>query len=144
MSTLNRKHCITYVRSKIIVIACLLCLVAYTKCKAVNISNVEPRRDTKGTIMDIHDGTLTYFAGQYYYFGASYGLCKEPPGESGCSDIGVGKCGFQLDHNVSLYTSSDLKTWDFKGHVFEMKRDSPVEAILFCPKVLYNALTKQW
>jgi hypothetical protein len=127
-----------------VIVVCLLVTLAVVQASKVTISNIEPRRDVNGTIMDIHDGTLTYFAGLYYYYGASYGLCKEPAGDSGCSDVGVGKCGFQLNHNVSLYTSTDLKTWQFKGHVFEMARDSPVPAIQFCPKVLYNALTKKW
>lgn len=37
------------------------------------------RTDVSGVIMDIHDGnTLLLDDGLYYYYGASYGLCKEP------------------------------------------------------------------
>jgi hypothetical protein len=128
-----------------ITIACLLlCILVLLEGKVVNISNIEPRKDTTGAIMDIHDGTLMYFEGLYYYFGASYGFCKEPPGDSGCAGGGIGSCGFQTNHNVSLYVSTDLATWQFRGHVFQVARDSPLEAVMFCPKVIYNALTKLW
>ncbi len=70
--------------------------------------------------MDIHDGNTFYNPddGLYYYFGASYGDCKEPSGNTGCKPTSIGACGFQVNHNVSLYTSPDFSTWDFKGHVF--------------------------
>eukprot|EP01113_Clastostelium_recurvatum_P002942 TRINITY_DN1126_c0_g1_i2.p1 TRINITY_DN1126_c0_g1~~TRINITY_DN1126_c0_g1_i2.p1 ORF type:complete len:356 (+),score=73.77 TRINITY_DN1126_c0_g1_i2:41-1108(+) len=102
----------------------------------VTINNASPRVDTQGVIMDVHDGNTFYLNGLYYYYGASYGLCKEPSGGNGCSDAGPGNCGFQLNHNVSLYTSPDFATWTNHGHVFEMHRDHPVPGILFCPKVI--------
>eukprot|EP01116_Phalansterium_solitarium_P010020 TRINITY_DN24401_c0_g1_i1.p1 TRINITY_DN24401_c0_g1~~TRINITY_DN24401_c0_g1_i1.p1 ORF type:complete len:347 (-),score=107.94 TRINITY_DN24401_c0_g1_i1:115-1155(-) len=109
----------------------------------VTISNVLPRKDTDGVIMDIHDGNTLLINGTYYYYGASYGLCKEPAGPNGCADAGTGTCGFQLDHNVSLYTSTDMATWTNQGHVFQMA-SSGITAILFCPKVLYNKLNNNF
>eukprot|EP01089_Gocevia_fonbrunei_P020830 TRINITY_DN7846_c0_g1_i1.p1 TRINITY_DN7846_c0_g1~~TRINITY_DN7846_c0_g1_i1.p1 ORF type:complete len:312 (-),score=46.73 TRINITY_DN7846_c0_g1_i1:6-941(-) len=88
--------------------------------------------------MDIHDGNTFYWKGIYYYYGASYGLCEEPSGQNGCADFGFGNCGFQFNHNVSLYTSPDLATWTFKGHIFQFQ-DFPIKGVMFCPKVLYNA-----
>jgi len=108
----------------------------------VTISNVVPRVDSSGTIMDIHDGNTLLLKDGYYYYGASYGLCQEPAGDSGCSGASLGSCGFRPDHNVSLYTSNDLSSWTFQGHVFEMGTSAPApNTILFCPKVLYNAAT---
>jgi len=43
----------------------------------VNISNVSPRLDTDGQIMDIHDGNTLLINGTYFYYGASYGDCLE-------------------------------------------------------------------
>lgn len=39
---------------------------------------------------------------------------------------------------MSLYTSTDLGNWTFRGHVFSAT-EFPTPAILFCPKVIYNA-----
>jgi len=113
------------------------------KASEVTISNVDPRKDVTGSIMDIHDGnTLLLSDGLYYYYGASYGSCQEPQGDSGCADAGMGNCGFRLDHNVSLWTSPDLATWTPapNGPVFQMAH-FPVPGILFCPKVIFNEAT---
>lgn len=99
----------------IIVIMLLTAFVNMVYCRKVTITNVIPRRDTDGNIMDAHDGSIFLYDDLYYYFGASYGLCKEPPGPSGCSVWHPGGCGFQLNHNISLYTSVDLVEWKFEG-----------------------------
>jgi len=129
------------VRMKIVCLALILCCALFVSGKVVTISNVKPRADVSGVIMDIHDGnTLLLDDGLYYYYGASYGLCKEPSGSNGCADAGPGNCGFRMDHNVSLFTSPDLSTWTFRGHIWEMAK-SPINGILFCPKVIYNPKT---
>eukprot|EP00456_Euglypha_rotunda_P024199 TRINITY_DN19874_c0_g1_i2.p1 TRINITY_DN19874_c0_g1~~TRINITY_DN19874_c0_g1_i2.p1 ORF type:complete len:130 (+),score=19.35 TRINITY_DN19874_c0_g1_i2:77-466(+) len=108
-------------------VSALQLLITICVCSAVQvtISNANPRLDVKGNIMDIHDGNTLLLSDGYYYYGASYGLCQEPSGDSGCSGAALGSCGFQADHNVSLYTSTDLTTWYFQGHVFEMGTQSP-------------------
>ncbi|CAF3346585.1 unnamed protein product [Rotaria socialis] len=113
------------------------------KCREVTISNIIPRRDTNGTIMDAHDGSIFLYDGLYYYYGASYGLCTEPPGPSGCSVWHPGGCGFQLNHNISLYTSMDLSAWTFRGYAFQMS-SMKTQGIMFCPRVLPNPKTKKW
>ncbi|CAF1492715.1 unnamed protein product [Rotaria magnacalcarata] len=113
------------------------------KCREVTISNIIPRRDTNGTIMDAHDGSIFLYDGLYYYYGASYGLCIEPPGPSGCSVWHPGGCGFQLNHNISLYTSMDLSAWTFRGYAFQMS-SMKTQGIMFCPRVLPNPKTKKW
>jgi len=117
---------------------------AYVSAVIVNISNVHPRHDSTGVIMDVHDGNTFYMDGQYWYFGASYGLCREPSGPSGCSDFAFGNCGFRLDHNVSLFTSTDFAACQpTLVPVFQMSKEwSGLEGILFCPKVIYHRLSK--
>jgi len=39
----------------------------------VKISNVEPRRDVQGNIIDAHDGCLQFFNGRFYLYGTAYG-----------------------------------------------------------------------
>ena len=44
----------------------------------------------------------------------------------GC-DSTVGACGFQLNHNVSLYTSNDLTHWKKAPEPpFQLARDFPI------------------
>ena len=121
----------------------LTTIVNFGTCREVTISNIIPRQDTDGHIMDVHDGNVFLHDGLYYYYGASYGLCKEPSGPSGCTVWHTGGCGFQLDHNVSLYTSTDLSTWTFRGYVFQMA-SMKNQGIMFGPRVLPNPKTKKW
>lgn len=45
-----------------------------------------------GEIMDIHDGNTFKLGDTYYYYGASYGMCQEPAGDSGCAGTQQGSC----------------------------------------------------
>ena len=110
----------------------------------VTISNTVPRRDTAGAILDAHDSKLNYKDGLFYWHAASYGNCTEPKGASGCNPASVGSCGFQTDHNVTLYTSPDLVTWTNRGAVFGATGNLPPQSVLFAPKTVYNAQTKLW
>ncbi len=86
----------------------LLCFVVASVAKeeahVVTISNVQPRRDTQGTILDAHDGKVLFKDGVYYWYAASYGTCQEPAGSSGCSGAAFGSCGFRYCFS-SLYLS---------------------------------------
>ena len=43
--------------------------------RTVNVSNVLPRRDTSGAIMDMHDGNVHVGEdGTYYWYAAGYGV----------------------------------------------------------------------
>jgi hypothetical protein len=126
----------------------ILCIVSFsillpsTKAVLVNISNVIPRRDLDNAILDAHDSKILSYNGLYHWFAASYGNCTEPSGSNGCASVSVGACGFQTDHNVSLYTSPDLVTWTNKGVVFGAIGNLPPNSVLFAPKTVYNPKTK--
>ena len=127
-------------------VALLLLLTALSASDAikVNISNVIPRRDTDNAILDAHDSKMIYFNNLYHWFAASYGNCTEPAGNSGCASVSVGACGFQTDHNVTLYTSSDLVTWKNEGVVFGAIGNLPPNSVLFAPKTVFNPKTKNF
>ena len=124
--------------------ATYLLLLACAWAKPTTISNVVPRRDTDGAIMDAHDSKLVLKDGVFHWFAASYGNCTEPKGNSGCASVAIGGCGFRTDHNVSLYTSTDLATWKNEGVVFAAAGLLPPQSVLFAPKTVYNARTQMW
>jgi hypothetical protein len=124
-------------------LAAAACTLPSASATQVTISNVVPRRATDGAIMDAHDGKVLRSAdGTYYWYAASYGNCTEPTGNTGCKGAAPGACGFQLNHNVSVFSSRDLVTWTDEGHALEMASSGLSGDILFCPKVLYNAATQ--
>ena len=131
----------------------VLLLAAFAGCArsaavVVNISNVLPRLDTTGAIMDMHDGNMVVKDGTWYWYAAGYGGCREllnPDGTTaptGCPGGGFRGCGFFNNHTVNLFTSTDLVTWTAHGNV--LPEANRVDAILFSPKVLYNAQTQTW
>merc|ERR1712070_1242529 len=117
--------------------------------EAANISNVIPRRDITGALMDVHDGNVLRFAddGLYYWYGMGYQNCTEhdgiiPPFQ--CPGIydAFGGCGFRTDHAVNLYSSPDLVHWTPLGDI--LPNTSRPEGIYFRPKVLYNRASKEY
>jgi hypothetical protein len=84
---------------------------------ATTINNLAPRLDVNGVIVDAHDGSVQMFGGKppFYMHAVQYGLCHEPA-NYGC-DSTPDRCGFQYDHNITVYTTNDLSsgTWQFVG-----------------------------
>ena len=103
----------------------------------MTISNAAPRVSPSGAILDAHDSKVTLVDGIFYWHAASYGDCTEPAGPSGCADwASPGACGFRYDHNVSLFTSSDLVHWSEPTTVFSATDLGVPGAVLYSPKVL--------
>ena len=44
-----------------------------TAALGANISNLQPRRDVLGRLMDVHDGQLSQFDGRWFWIGMGYG-----------------------------------------------------------------------
>ena len=92
---------------------------------SATLSNTDPRLDTNGHIVNAHDGNVQQWEtnGKFYWYAMAYSECMEPSGENGCSDAGVNNsCGFQYNHTVYLYTSSDLSSgsWQFVADVLPL------------------------
>jgi hypothetical protein len=99
---------------------------------AVTISNVEPRRDSEGNILNAHDGALYSFSpGHYLLIGTSYAECES---FTNCSSH-IGDCGWQ-DNNFSAYSSSDLQTWHLESS--DMVPARPRGGANFRPKIVQN------
>ncbi|EDQ88431.1 uncharacterized protein MONBRDRAFT_26125 [Monosiga brevicollis MX1] len=70
---------------------------------------------------------------------------QEAPGNNGCSHGGSDpNCGFNTNHNVSLYTSPDLSngSWTYAGDMLPV--DARPEAIYYRPKIVFNPTTSRY
>ena len=119
--------------------------------KSVNVSNVIPRRDTRGRWMDVHDGNL--FAdpkgsNRYFWIGMGYQNCTEEKGwipPFDCPGIyrKFGSCGFREDHAIRLYASEDLVRWTLLSEdVFPAERRP--KGIYFRPKLIYHTIKQTY
>jgi beta-xylosidase len=92
--------------------------------KEVTISNVQPRRDVEGKIIDAHDGCLKKFGDRYYLYGTAYGATD----------------GYGTTNRYGCYSSPDLVSWKFEG---QLLRNQP-EGVYYRPYVIYNAKTRKY
>jgi hypothetical protein len=90
----------------------------------VTISNLQPRRDVEGRIVDAHDGCLHKFGDRYYLYGTAYGKTD----------------GFAKTNRYRCYSSPDLVTWKLEGNL--LPRQS--EGIYYRPYVIYHAPTRKY
>ena len=67
----------------------------------VHINNRDPRRDEQGEIIDVHDGSLEFFAGRFYWYGTAYGDTD----------------GFTTANSFRVYSSPDLNHWTAHGEL---------------------------
>jgi hypothetical protein len=117
----------------------LLLLPAALNAAPTVISNVEPRRDTAGAILNAHDGALYRFDGRYYLVGTSYSQCE---GFTNCSS-NIGDCGWQ-DNNFSLYSSPDLSQRSWRLESDNLLPHRPHGGANFRPKLLHSKLNQEW
>src|ERR1700749_4151143 len=74
------------------------------KVETVTINNVDPRRDVKGQIIDVHGGCLQFFNGRFYLYGTAFGTNKSYVAYN---------CPFVV------YSSRDLTNWFFEGNILK-------------------------
>ena len=105
------------------------------------ISNLLPRRDASNVLMDAHDGNMQLFDGRFFWYAMEYGNYTE--GRTGCSNTSAHAAGFRSDHNVSVWSSSDLSDWKL-----ETREALPIakrpSGIYYRPKVVRHPVTKQY
>ena len=83
--------------------------------------------------------------GLFYFYGMQYSLCKDSSITCGCHN-GTCPCGWYYDHNVSVYTSSDLSSgsWKYEGTVFNMTTPGRPNGTYFRMFMFYNEQTKKY
>ncbi|WP_329491609.1 RICIN domain-containing protein [Kitasatospora sp. NBC_01246] len=100
--------------------------VGTAQAATVTITNGTQFADTAGNPVHAHGGGVIKVGKYYYWFG-----------EDRNAD--------NTFHYVSSYRSSDLRTWEFRGHVLSQSTDPELQyAVIERPKVMYNAATGQF
>jgi hypothetical protein len=92
--------------------------------RMVTISNIEPRRDENGDILDAHDGSLEFFEGRFYLYGTHYG------GTDGLTDTNRYVC----------YSTKDLIHWNLEGALLK----DPPARIYYRPYVKFNRAARKY
>lgn len=104
-----------------------LFLIFYTLLwaeKTVTISNLRPRTDTNGQVVDAHDGRISQFNKVFYWYGTAYGATS----------------GFETSNFYQCYSSTDLTNWKKEGSLIQ----NPPAGIYYRPHVIYHAKTKKY
>lgn len=116
-----------------------LCALCYS-AKLSTISNVSPRLDTLGRIVNAHDGCLVQLTAPggtplYYQYGTVYENCSQN------GPICNGKCGY-FGNLFSVYSSPDLESWTLiSDNVLpELSKDN-AHISYWEANVAYNAIT---
>jgi len=92
--------------------------------KTVTISNIEPRRDVAGKIIDAHDGCLQLFGSYFYLYGTAYGTNN----------------GYTTANRYRVYRSPDLGQWTLAGELF---KEQPT-GVYYRPYVVFNPKTRKF
>lgn len=126
-------------------LSALLPLLAAAPAHAISIDNLSPRLDANGSIVNAHDGTIRWLDGAWWVHAASYGAgnCTDPP-HTGCERVpGEVPCGFQGNHNVTMFRSPDLTSgsWEWQGDAVRCE-DLPNCKILYRPHLVWNPRTR--
>ena len=112
----------------------LLALVQLQQCtsKLVTFSNIRPRHDSTGAIINAHDGTTQRFPSKgkgfrdatnsssddrlFYYHAMGYPDCPEPGTIQGCTH----ECVYNRTNSIAVWTSPDLSdgSWELQQLVY--------------------------
>jgi hypothetical protein len=116
-------------------------LPAVSGSGVVTISNVVPRRDTTGAIINAHAGGLYNFSGRFYLLGEHYRSCPHAGGNKTRDSLAVGNCEMcgHTGTTFALYTSLDLQSWTMVTANVIPDKPGGAGANLYTPVMVYNA-----
>jgi hypothetical protein len=105
------------------------------------LSNVVPRRDTTGAIVNAHAGGIYNFSSTFYLIGEHYKNCPHA-GENKTKDpLAFGDCEMcgHTGTSFALYTSDDLNAWTLNTTNVIPNPPGGTNANLYTPVFAYNA-----
>ena len=110
-----------------------------SESRLVAFSNVAPRLDAQGRIMNAHDGTTRRYApgGRFYYHAMGYPSCNETGKINGCTG-----CIYGTSNSISVWSSPDLSSgsWVLEEAVYPGPAGFP-ECTYFRSQAVFNAAT---
>ena len=96
-------------------------------------------RDTRGELINAHDGGIIVVNGKYYW----YGLALRPLGQDKAENNGAATI-----MGITLYSSQNLYHWKYEGIILATSNDStnPLRAPMRLerPKIVYNKKTNKF
>ena len=123
-------------------VACLAAAASPAAATAT-FSNIEPRRDTQGQIIDAHDGNYQLVNGTWWYFAMGYGLCNDTGTVNGCDP----SCGYSPANTVGVWSSPDLSNsnWVKRAEVLPYAdRPNGTNCTYFRSHGAFSEATQQW
>ena len=116
----------------------ILCMLPGSHTGSTTISNVVPRRDITGAIINAHAGGIYNFSGRFYLIGEHYRNCPHAGGNKTRDPLAVGNCEMcgHTGTTFALYESADLVTWTLTStNVIPDKPGAVVECCIVhaCP-----------
>jgi hypothetical protein len=113
-------------------------LLTFQRVRAIEISNVVPRVDQHGNIVDAHEGNIFFFENAYWYFGVAY-----PPCTGACAACNASEACCTFDNNtLTLLSSPDLSHWTLVST--NLLPDSVAGKTVFLPSAAYSAATSTY
>ena len=112
-------------------------LLSCASAKLVTFSNVAPRVNTTGAIMNAHDGTTNRWNGRFFYHAMGYPACNETGKIDGCTS-----CIYGHDNSISVWSSPDLSSgsWALESTVYPGSAGFPA-CTYFRSQAVFNAAT---
>ena len=107
-----------------------LALLGTCSAAPVTIYNDRPRYDVSGDYVDAHDGNIVHHNGTFYLYGESYGNLTGRPFAPAP--------GWGSAPQLSVYTSPDLVSWTFRGHLFNSSVPSGPSFTKWIPTALWS------
>jgi hypothetical protein len=121
----------------------LLLVLPLALAKLVTFSNVEPKRNASGAIMNAHDGTIQRYApgGAFFYHAMGYPACNETGAVNGCT-----KCIYGTANSINVFSSPDLSSgsWQLEQAVYPGGTAGFPACTYFRSQALYNAATQRY
>jgi hypothetical protein len=108
----------------------LLIFVSFTTARLVTIHNDRPRLDVTGAYVDCHDGNIVFHDNTFFLYGEFYGNLTGRPF--------VPAPGWGSAPQLSVYTSPDLESWTFRGHLFNSSVPSDSAFTKWIPTALWS------
>ena len=115
-----------------------------TSQRTLSYSNVQPRVDTAGRIIDGHDGNYVYDETRKRWFAylMGYGLCSDTGTVNGCDS-----CGGSWNNTVGIWSNTQLGNtgWVKEGEVMPYAlRPAAANGTWYRSHGVYNAKKNEW